>query len=135
MRAALLLARADLDTPEVRAALHPASPEEVQVWPAGPLMRRLWRKGIAATTLVRWVFIDPDVLRRDPSVVGKLIIHELVHVRQFSELGLARFFRRYLSDYLRARLRGLDHREAYLQIDLEVEARHQADLLTESPPR
>ena len=131
MRAALLLARADLDTPEVRAALHPASPEEVQVWPAGPLMRRLWRKGIAATTLGSWVFIDPKVLRRDPQVVGKLIIHELVHVRQFSELGLVGFFRRYLSDYLRARLRGLDHREAYLQIDLEVEARHQADLLTE----
>lgn len=94
-------------------------------------MRRLWRKGIAATTLGRWVFVDPEVLRRDPRVVAKLIVHELVHVRQFSELGPMVFFGRYFSDYLRARFRGLDHRQAYLQIDLEIEARHQADLFTE----
>ncbi len=131
MRASSLLARAGLDTPELRSALRPVSPERIQVWPAGPLLRRLWRKGIAATTLGRWVFVDPEVLRREPRVVGKLIIHELVHVRQFSQLGPARFFLRYFSDYLRARFRGLDDREAYLQIGLEVEARQQADLLTE----
>jgi hypothetical protein len=74
--------------------------------------------GIAGMTLGRWI-----LLRRghehDPALVG----HELVHVRQWRELGPARFLWRYLGAYLRARLRGLRHRDAYAAIPLEQEAR------------
>jgi hypothetical protein len=130
VRAAPLLARAGFDTPALRVALYPVRPERVQVWPAGPLLRAVWREGISAMTLGRWVFVDPKVLRGDPESLGRLIVHELVHVRQFSDLGLVGFFVRYLADYARGRLRGLNHREAYRQNLFEEEARQSVDRLT-----
>jgi hypothetical protein len=57
----------------------------------------------------------------------RLLRHELVHVRQWRELGPVRFSVRYVGSYLRARLSGLSHRDAYLQIPFEVEARALAD--------
>lgn len=51
-----------------------------------------------------------------------LMAHELVHVRQFSELGWARFLVRYTRSYLRGRLSGYGHMAAYRRIPLEVEA-------------
>jgi hypothetical protein len=81
-------------------------------------------------TLGRWVFVDPKVLRGDPESLGRLVVHELVHVRQFSDLGLVGFFVRYLADYVRGRLRGLNHREAYRQNLFEEEARQTTADLT-----
>jgi hypothetical protein len=63
------------------------------------------------------------LMRRDHLGDERLLAHELVHVRQWRELGVPRFLWRYLSDYFRGRLRGLNHRDAYLAIPLEVEAR------------
>lgn len=54
---------------------------------------------------------------------SELLAHEQVHVRQFAELGFVRFMTRYLVSYARFRLRGYGHRQAYLRIPLEVEAR------------
>ncbi len=51
-----------------------------------------------------------------------LMAHELVHVRQFNELGWARFLVRYVRSYLRGRLSGYGHMAAYRRIPLEVEA-------------
>ena len=51
-----------------------------------------------------------------------LMSHELVHVRQFAELGAARFLVRYVRSYLRSRLAGYGHMAAYRRIPLEVEA-------------
>ena len=51
-----------------------------------------------------------------------LMSHELVHVRQFGELGAARFLVRYVRSYMRARLAGYGHMAAYRRIPLEVEA-------------
>ena len=51
-----------------------------------------------------------------------LMAHELVHVRQFNELGRARFLVRYVRSYLRGRLSGYGHMAAYRRIPLEVEA-------------
>ena len=73
--------------------------------------------GSAAITLGRWILI-----RRDRLHDAALLHHELVHVRQWREQGLARFLVRYLSAYVRGRLRGLDHWDAYRQIPAEVEA-------------
>ena len=64
-------------------------------------------------------------VRDDRSTDGDraLLAHELVHVRQFAEQGAFRFLGGYARDYLRGRRQGLTHRNAYLAIDAEREAR------------
>lgn len=71
----------------------------------------------------RWVLVDPDMIRGERDRLARLVIHELVHVRQFAELGYLRFMARYLSDYVGSRLDGMSHHEAYLAISAEREAR------------
>jgi len=74
--------------------------------------------GIAGMTLDRWI-----LLRRGHEHDCDLIAHELVHVRQWRELGVVRFLARYLGAYARGRWHGLGHRAAYEAIPLEAEAR------------
>ena len=74
--------------------------------------------GVAAMTLGPVI-----LLRRDHATDEALLAHELVHVRQWRELGVPRFLWRYLGAYLRGRLGRLSHQEAYEAIPLEVEAR------------
>lgn len=74
--------------------------------------------GVAGMTLGSLVLI-----RRDHLGDERLLAHELVHVRQWRELGVVRFLWRYLSAYARGRFSGLSHQAAYLAIPLEVEAR------------
>lgn len=57
----------------------------------------------------------------------RLVAHELVHVRQWSEQGRVRFLARYLRDYARNLVRLRSHRAAYLAIPAEVEARAEAE--------
>jgi hypothetical protein len=77
--------------------------------------------GVAAMTLGRVI-----LLRRDHVDDEALLAHELVHVRQWRELGAARFLWRYLGAYARNRLSGLSHQQAYEAIPQEVEARQLA---------
>lgn len=51
-----------------------------------------------------------------------LLRHELVHVRQWRDLGILGFLLRYVGWYLRWRIRGYGHDGAYRRIPLEVEA-------------
>lgn len=51
-----------------------------------------------------------------------LLAHELTHVRQYGRYGMAAFLGRYLGEYLRARLAGAPHAEAYHRISFEREA-------------
>jgi hypothetical protein len=74
--------------------------------------------GVAGMTLGRWI-----LLRRGHEHDRDLVGHELVHVRQWRELGAVRFLWRYLGAYVRGRLQGLRHREAYAAIPFEQEAR------------
>ena len=74
--------------------------------------------GVAAMTLDRVI-----LLRRQYLGDEALLTHEMVHVRQWEELGIPRFLWRYLAAYTQGRLRGLSHQEAYRAIPLEVEAR------------
>jgi hypothetical protein len=74
--------------------------------------------GVTGMTLGRWV-----LLRRGHEHDGGLLAHELVHVRQWRELGAVRFLWRYLGAYARGRRHGLDHRAAYEAIPQEQEAR------------
>lgn len=64
---------------------------------------------------------------RDTSGDRTLMAHELVHVRQFAEQGLIPFLATYARDYLRSRRAGSSHRQAYLDIEAEQEARAEAD--------
>lgn len=70
----------------------------------------------AAITLGRLI-----IVRRGHGT-DRLMAHELVHVRQFVELGAPRFLGRYVWSYLRSRLAGYGHMAAYRRIPLEVEA-------------
>jgi len=74
--------------------------------------------GIAGMTLGRWVLV-----RRGHEHDRGLIAHELVHVRQWRELGAVRFLVRYFGVYADGRRRGLGHQAAYEAIPLEAEAR------------
>lgn len=86
------------------------------LWLGGPTP-----PGAAAITLGRLVIVSRRASARDD--LGDLLTHELVHVRQWQELGVARFLWRYLSSYARWRLRGYGHWAAYRRIPLEIEAR------------
>lgn len=74
--------------------------------------------GVAAMTLGRWI-----LTRHGHEHDEALVAHELVHVRQWRELGAMRFVWRYLSAYVQGRRRGLSHWQAYRAIPLEQEAR------------
>ena len=86
------------------------------VWIGGPVL-----PGADATTLGRLVLV-----RRRVADDQCLLRHELVHVRQWRELGWIGFLARYLGSYLRWRLRGYGHWAAYRRIPLEVEAEWEA---------
>jgi len=77
--------------------------------------------GVAAMTLG-----EAHHTNRDGHPSEALLAHELVHVRQWRELGAARFLWRYLGAYTHHRLSGLNHQQAYEAIPAEVEARHLA---------
>ncbi|MEA1902688.1 MAG: hypothetical protein U9N56_04095 [Actinomycetota bacterium] len=123
MNAGRILRRAELDTDELRLALAPINPDNINVWPASKWLRMFWRPGIKGVTQGRLIMVHPDLLKGDPDRLAKTVVHELVHVRQFRELGYARFMFRYIRDHLRGRLGGVNARESYLQNPAEVEAR------------
>jgi Domain of unknown function (DUF4157) len=56
------------------------------------------------------------------SAAAELLAHELVHVRQYRRLGTAAFLGHYVGEYLRGRLAGASHAEAYRAISFEREA-------------
>ena len=49
--------------------------------------------------------------------------HEEKHVAQYLKHGFVAFLFRYVLEYVLYRLRGMNHREAYLNISFEKEAR------------
>ena len=128
MNAADLLADREWDSLRLRLLVHPVQPESVRVVPAPRVLRRIWGEGIRAMTVRKTIFVDPPVLGGTMVGSRSLLVHELVHVRQWGELGVLGFLWRYLGGYLRGRWSGLSHREAYLGIELEVEARRLADM-------
>ena len=111
------------DPTELGHRLGIADIDRVQIRHAPRWMVRSWRGNVAAMTLPWAIYVRKDVLGGDPLRLAGLISHELVHVRQWQALGTLRFVRRYLTEYLRGRRKGLGHNEAYLAISLEKEAR------------
>jgi hypothetical protein len=74
--------------------------------------------GTAGMTLGRWI-----LLRRGQDHDRGLLAHEMVHVCQWRERGVAGFLVAYVGEYLGSRRRGLGHWGAYRAISFEVEAR------------
>ena len=79
--------------------------------------------GASGMTIGRFVLLRSD---EDRSGGRELLAHELVHVRQYEELGVPRFLLHYLRDYFRGLRRLRKHRAAYLAIPTEAEARSEA---------
>jgi hypothetical protein len=104
-----------LDADERAAFLHVPA---VDVARARVVLAPVLTPGVAAMSWGRWILV-----RRGHEHDRSLLAHELVHVRQWRELGAVRFLWRYVGAYLRGRRRGLRHHEAYLAIPLEREAR------------
>lgn len=78
-----------------------------------------------AMTLGPVVLVRRDEMRHRTGR-RELLAHELVHARQWAELGAARFLWRYLRGYASNLRRLRRHHDAYLAIPLEVEARAEA---------
>lgn len=112
--------------PELLDRIQPVRPDEVMVYPAPVSMRRVWNKDTGAMTVGRRVFVRPDLLRRSGPQLEDLIVHELVHVRQWRDQHVVGFLGSYLRQYLMARFWGARHHVAYMSIAAEVEARRVA---------
>jgi hypothetical protein len=97
--------------------------DRIPIRPAPRWMARAWRNNLAAMTLPRAIYIRREVLAGDSASLARLLGHELVHARQWEQLGSFRFLRQYLGDYFKGRLQGLKHHQAYQAISLEKEAR------------
>lgn len=65
----------------------------------------------------------PEILKGNPEFLGKLVVHELVHVRQYLAAGYFRFLTSYLKEYWMGRIGGMTPGDAYLNIAHEREAR------------
>lgn len=120
IRASTLLG--PFDTAEVRRLLAPVRPEEVDIRLLPRSLQRVVPRWVAAVTTPWAVYVRPQALTSGDEAIARLVVHELVHWRQWRTLGVVGFLRRYVGDYLRGRMRGLDHRSAYLEIGLEREA-------------
>jgi hypothetical protein len=123
VNAALLLAASGISPAHVSSVLGGLDLDQVDIRPAPGWLTRLWGSTIAAMALRTKIYINADRLDADPSNLGPLIVHELVHVHQWAQLGVVRFLWRYLGGYLKGRLTGLSHQDAYRAIPIEVEAR------------
>ncbi|MEZ5247114.1 MAG: DUF4157 domain-containing protein [Acidimicrobiales bacterium] len=108
-----------LEGPELEHyGLDPALAERVRI-----LRVPFLAPGSAGMTIGRFVLLTSDV---DRTGERELLAHELVHVRQYAAVGLVPFLARYIRDYLRGLVRLRNHRQAYLAIPAEVEARAEA---------
>jgi hypothetical protein len=111
------------DPSEISSRLGLGDIDRVAIRSAPKWLVRTWRGNVAAMTVPWAIYVRRDVLGGDASRLSQLIEHELVHVRQWQQLGTIRFLSLYLGGYLSGRRKGLGHNQAYLAISLEREAR------------
>ena len=94
----------------------------VPVKPPPAWMRPFVISGATVTATGRAIYVDPSWLDSDPKRLAPLLVHQMVHVRQWRRYGWIGFLAKYLGDYLRGRNAGLPHESAYRSISLEREA-------------
>jgi hypothetical protein len=127
VNAGRLLRETGYDTDALRVRIAPVDPDVINVWPASPLFRRFWRDGIRGVTYGKLVFVAPELMRGDPDRLARLVVHELIHVRQFVAAGYLGFVSSYLKEYWQGRLGGKSPHDAYRDISLEREAREMTE--------
>jgi hypothetical protein len=86
------------------------------LWVGGPVA-----PGASATTFGRVIAV-----RRGHEGSERLMRHEREHVAQYERHGVVGFLARYVSAYLRGRLRGYGHWPAYRRIPFEASAEWRA---------
>jgi hypothetical protein len=74
--------------------------------------------GVDGMTFGRHVFLNPAHFNNE-----RLIRHEQAHVDQYARDGIVRFLARYIWEYACGLIEHCNHRDAYLNISYEVEAR------------
>ena len=109
-------------------------PDGVRLRVASRWFVLLWAAKIRAVTMPWGVYVHPELAPRvghpeGDSGLGMLMVHELMHVEQLARMGVIRHTAQYVADYVRGRIKGLGHWEAYRQIRLEQEARAAAKLV------
>jgi hypothetical protein len=87
--------------------------------PLPRLARLLLPRNVVAITLGHRIWIAREL---PPAEMEVLLRHEMMHVRQMEQLGVPRFLWHYVGEYVRNRLRGMDHDAAYRAISFEREA-------------
>ncbi len=121
--AAELLAAAGIDRRLLAEALPRVDPGQVPVWVAGPCFTAFWVRSVAAVSMPWGIYLRPAVAAGSQAALAPLVVHELAHIDQWRRLGARRWVVSYLGDYLRGRLSGRPHQQAYRGIGLEVDAR------------
>ena len=76
-------------------------------------------RNLLAITIGRRIWIAREL---PPAAMEVVLRHEMVHVRQMERLGVFVFLARYLGEYIRNRVRGMNHDAAYRSISFEREA-------------
>ena len=62
----------------------------------------------------------------EQEVSSRLRKHEYEHIKQYQESGVVGFLVKYIWEYIKNRIKGLNHYEAYYNISYEVKARKAA---------
>ncbi len=127
MNATELVLAVGHDLDRLRAEFHPVDLDRVRILPAPAPLRLLLPRDVGAIAIWKRIYIRPELFYGEPRRIRYLILHELVHVRQWVTFGVVGFLRRYLSEYFRGRRKGLGHAIAYQSNRLELEARQLAD--------
>ncbi|CAN5909796.1 hypothetical protein BH23ACT2_BH23ACT2_24560 [soil metagenome] len=87
---------------------------------------RLWVGGPVPPGAGAWTLGSLVIVRRRHAHRRLLLAHELEHVQQWRDQGVARFVRSYLGAYGHQRLRGYPHGAAYRRIPAEISAEWRA---------
>lgn len=82
-------------------------------------LRSFVSRGTAAITVGRRIYVRAVP---DAGDFGRLIRHEIEHVRQINRLGVIRFYVRYGIEYLQNIRAGMNAHDAYRSISFEREA-------------
>jgi hypothetical protein len=115
-------------TPEIAERLRPGFDDEVRRarLHTGRFAQVLTSvAGASAIVFGRRIFLAASAANTwstDAPSAAELLAHELTHVRQYRRYGMAAFLGRYVGEYLRSRLAGASHRDAYRGISFEREA-------------
>lgn len=117
-------------SPQAMAAVAPTvDPEHLLIREARPWFERIVLRTSAAVALPYVVYVRAAVYRRKRDELTDLVIHEVIHVHQWRDEGYVRFAFIYVGDYLKRRLRGASHRDAYRAIRYETEARRLTEVV------